>query len=255
MIFLSITVTLGCLLITSITILTLHKVRKVHLALFSLSEKMIAVERETKWLYQQLQSIYSLEKLLNCAKPLPTLRGWAASPDFLLGIAQHVLREKPQIVLECSSGSSTIVLARSMQLNGRGHVYSLEHDSRYSERTRVELADQGLSDWGTVIDAPLQKLHDLEGHIWYALDQLPKDIKFDMLVIDGPPKDTCPLARYPALPALLSRLSAGASIFLDDASREDEKKIAQRWAIEFPSLRQEQLHYEKGCLKLTLPEN
>lgn len=59
--------------------------------------------------------------------------------------------------MECSSGASTIVLAQSAKLNGRGHVFSLEHDRDYATKSRVELEKQSLSDWATVIDAPLQE--------------------------------------------------------------------------------------------------
>ena len=146
--------------------LTFYKVRKIHLVTYS-------IDQESKSLYAQIQAFHSLDKLLQLQAPLPTLRGWAASPDFLLEIAKYTLEAKPQNTLECSSGCSTIVLARCMQINDKGHVYSLEHDTTYAAITRHELERQGLTEWATIIDAPLIDISSLPTHRWYSLDKLP----------------------------------------------------------------------------------
>ena len=77
--------------------------------------------------------------------------------------------------------------------------------------------------------------------------------KIDMLVIDGPPVSVGPLARYPVGPNLFPRLSAGATVFLDDTEREDEKRIVERWMQEFTCLRRHDHDCEKGCISLTWP--
>lgn len=231
--------------------IALYKIRRIHLATFELIKRTNEIERESKSLYPQLQTYADLVRLLKLDSALPTLRGWAASPDFLLEIARHALEAKPATCVECSSGASTVVLARCMQMNGAGHVYSLEHNPNYAEKTRQELARQGLSDWATVIDAPLVEVTDIPGQRWYSLDKLPPLRKaVDILVIDGPPQDTCPLARYPALPQLISKFSDICVVFLDDADREDEKEAVRRWTQAFPQFRTENLWCEKGAVKL-----
>jgi predicted O-methyltransferase YrrM len=164
----------------------------------------------------------------------------------------HALAEKPQVVVECSSGTSTVILARCMQMNGSGKVFSLEHEPEYAEKTRRNLERHGLSEWATVLDAPLRALElNKTSSRWYALDALPADIAIDMLVIDGPPGSTNPLARYPAGPELFPRLSEHAAVFMDDAAREDEKAMLRLWETEFPSLRQTSRYCEKGCAVLS----
>jgi predicted O-methyltransferase YrrM len=230
-------------------VVTLYKVIRVHLKLFALSDR---ITKETGAIYTQIEALMALDKLLSLSQPLPPLRAWAASPDFLLMLAEHVLDARPRCVLECSSGTSTIVIARCLQKLGAGHVYSLEHSARYASVTRNDLRKHGLESWGTVLDAPLESHPRFNRARWYSLEGLAAvEQPVDMLVVDGPPEDTGPLARLPALPALSSALSPNCVIFLDDADREDEQRVVQKWLAEFPTLQAERIACEKGCVKLS----
>lgn len=227
---------------------TLHKVRLVHLMLYDVRDQS---HRESTSLFRQLEALQGLYTDLGLTRSLPDTRGWAASPDFLLELARHALAEKPKVVVECSSGTSTLVLARCMQLNGGGKVHSLEHDPAYARETRRQLERHGLAAWADVVDAPLTS-REFAGATWpwYATEGLPRNAKIDMLVIDGPPQATRSLARYPAGPALFDYLSPGAAVFLDDARRPDEQQILRRWAEEYPEIEQRQLSCEKGAALL-----
>lgn len=227
---------------------TLHKVRLIHLLLHDVRDQS---QRENAGLFRQLEALQGLYTELGLKHSLPDTRGWAASPDFLLEMARHALAERPQLVVECSSGTSTLVLARCMQINGTGKVYSLEHDPAYARQARQQLARHGLSDWAVVLDAPLAA-QDFDGATWpwYATDGLPAIEEIDMLAIDGPPQATRSLARYPAGPALFGRLAPGAAVFLDDARRPDEQEILRRWALQYPEMEQRQLNCEKGAAVL-----
>ena len=227
----------------------LYKLRAVHLLLY---EARDAARSEPAVHYRQLEALLGLYVELDLQKSLPATRGWAASPDFLLQLATHALSQRPACVVECSSGASTLVLARCMQRLGHGMVYSLEHDTGYAEQSRQLLERHGLSTWATVLDAPLRP-HSLDGEEWpwYGLDALPPGTGIDMLVIDGPPKATRSLARYPAGPLLFPLLKPGASVFMDDATRSDEQAILARWQAEFPALKQSSRPCEKGCAVLT----
>ena len=232
----------------AISLLLLHKVRKIHIATFRLLADSDATRRESRVLFAQLQALAALERRLALPKALPPMRGWAGSPDFLLNLADELLEQRPQTVLECSSGVSTIVAARCMQLNGRGHVYSLEHDSEYTEKTRVLLQRHGLSEWATVFHAPLSSN---EGSPWYSLSALPADLPpAQVLVVDGPPAAVAPLARYPALPNLLPRLDRTFTVFMDDADREAEVQIVTKWQQEIPGLQLTRVPCEKGLAVL-----
>jgi predicted O-methyltransferase YrrM len=241
-----------CGVTLAISAYSFHKVRKIHLASYEIAEKVSAVQRESGVLYSQLVAWHELNRLLEFRRPLPPLRGWAASPDFLLVIAEDALQRKPEVILECSSGSTTLTLARCCEINGNGHVFSLEHDQHYAEITRERLREQGLEDWATVVDAPLISYETLGGQRWYSLEALQVNQPIDLLVIDGPPWNTAALARYPALPMLANRLSASAIIYLDDADRDEEKSTIKRWAEEMPSLNFKKLLCEKGCAAIFL---
>lgn len=236
-----------------LTAYALHKVRKIHLATFRLERDLADNTARFEPTYAQVTAFHDLHQLIEPVKPLPPLRGWAASPDFLLEIAQYALDSKPLTILECSSGASTIVLARCCQLLGQGHVYSLEHDEVYGEKSRQELARHGLGDFASVINAPLVPTPSLDGQKWYSLEELPSSVSdVGLLVIDGPPKSTAPLARYPALPILRDRLANDCVIFLDDANRAAEQEMLRQWSEEFPEAEQAMLPLELGGARLKL---
>lgn len=122
---------LTLLAVLAAALLRLHKVRKVHKASFRVIEHsrrvlgdLAETKRETLSLFRQLQALNALERRLGLPDPLRLMRGWAGSPDFLLCLANKLLAILPLKVMECSSGVSTVVAARCMQLNGHGHVYS-----------------------------------------------------------------------------------------------------------------------------------
>lgn len=235
--------------IACLCLYTLHKVRLIHQMAYELKDQS---HQGPANLFRQLEALHSLHLDLALDKSLPGTRGWAASPDFLSELARHALAQQPANVVECSSGTSTLVLARCMQLNGHGKVYSLEHDAHFARQTRLQLRRHGLDDWAEVLDAPL-RAHQIGGESWpwYAHEVLPADLEIGMLAIDGPPMATRPLARYPAGPALFGRLAPGASVFLDDAARPDEQAILRRWQAEFPTFELVMRSCEKGCAVLT----
>jgi hypothetical protein len=199
----------------------------------------------------QMEALHSIFATIQPNAPLPPLGGWAASADLLRLLLDLVLRERPRVILEASSGVSTLILAYGLRRVGAGgRVVSLEHDAEHAARTRQSLAVAGLDQIATVVHAPLVE-HRLEGGTWrwYDLTGLPDLLPVEMLVVDGPPRTTQKLARYPALPLLLDRLSATATVIMDDARRPDEQLIAQRWAA-MPGWQVHFPHTEKGAAVL-----
>jgi predicted O-methyltransferase YrrM len=228
----------------------LYKIRKIHLISYQLLNNTNFTRREAETLFSQIQALLAVERKLGLHDALPPMRGWAGSPDFLLKVAEEALRRKPQTVMEYSSGISTVVLARCVQLNGTGHVYSLENSPEYAIKTRVLLEQHGLADWATVLDAPL--VTQFTRTPWYDESAIPAELTaIDMLVVDGPPASTAPLARYPALPRLHSRMSANCTVMLDDADRSDEVEMLRRWKQEFPKFEQTHFDCEKGLVQMS----
>lgn len=233
----------------TVGIYILRKIIKIHVATSEIRERVVDIQREVAAIFPQTQALTALERLLGLPQGLPPTRGWAGSPDFLLMVARQTLKQHPERVVECSSGVSTLVLARCMQMNGRGHVFSLEHEAVYAEKTRALLKEFGLEAFATVVYAPLVRVQDRQ---WYDLAMLPDAAKpIELLVIDGPPAALGPLARYPALPELEAALAEHCVVMLDDAGRPDEKEIVARWLQEFPGFRSEYLPFEKGLAILT----
>lgn len=197
------------------------------------------IKTELGYVYQQFEALEQLLPLLKLTAPLPSSRGWAASPDFLLSLYEISRKSKPRVVVELGSGVSTLVLAKS----GAKKVISLDHSLEYGEQTRALLKNHRVR--GVEI-----RIDDLEryesGHSWYSRASLKGINKIELLVIDGPPSATNPDARFPALENLLPLLSPKATIVLDDANRADERKLAEAFLAELPNHKLRFLHHEKG---------
>ena len=195
-----------------------------------------------------------LRDKLQFTKDLPFTADWSAAADFLTIIADHCLKTKPTTIVECSSGLSTLIVARCCQLNQQGKVYSLENGAEYAKKTRQQLNDFELEEYATVLDAPLEKINiNTKDYLWYAKESLPSDA-IDMLVIDGPPGFIQQHSRYPALPLLFNQLSKDSTVFLDDAGREDEKEIIDLWNNEYRNIKHEYIETERGCSVLRINE-
>ncbi|NOQ89979.1 MAG: class I SAM-dependent methyltransferase [Gammaproteobacteria bacterium] len=194
-----------------------------------------------------LMSYLSLEKHLEFKKPLPIVEHWSAAADFLSVIADYCLQEKPQTIVECSSGISSLVLSQCCMLNQSGHVYSLENGADYVRQTQQRLAGFSLSDYCDVIHAPLQEVPvDEQVFQWYGLSELP-ELEIDLLVIDGPPGFLQKQSRFPALPLLQDKMAEKCTIFLDDAARDDEQELVKRWLNMCPEFNFEYIDNDRGC--------
>jgi predicted O-methyltransferase YrrM len=183
--------------------------------------------------------------------PIPDTRSWAASPDLLKKLTEIILEEKPDFIVEASSGVSTLVIAYCLKRLGKGKVLSLEHDERYVKKSQNLISFHGLDNIATVVLAPLKEtvINDTKW-LWYDLDYVSIDQPIDLLVIDGPPVHVQKLSRYPALPLLQPHLSDNALIILDDGIRDDEKEIVEAWANEFQDFSSEYINLEKGAYLL-----
>lgn len=202
----------------------------------------------------ELEAYLALGDRLGLRRGLPFSRNWSAAPDFLALIADHALAEKPRTIVECSSGLTTLILARCCELNGLGRVFSLENGTEFAANTRAEIARYGLEHCATVIDAPLeQQTVNGREYQWYDIAGLP-DRRIDMLVIDGPPGFLQHHSRYPALPLLFNRLADNGVVFLDDAARPDERELVMKWQTELP-VDHRYVESERGCSVLRVKRN
>jgi predicted O-methyltransferase YrrM len=184
----------------------------------------VAEERQ-----RQLTAWVNVRPLLG---PLPVrMGGWAMDPMFAEQIVLAILQHRPRCVLECGSGSSTVLIAACLAHLGEGHLFSLDHDSGYADETRRQLRTRGHDAVATVITAPLTRT-EVDGRVfqWYDVDPTAIPAPVDLVVVDGPPGDLSPHARYPLVPRLQARLAPHCVVLMDDGDRPDETWIAQRWA-------------------------
>lgn len=191
----------------------------------------------------QLQQ-YALTQVRPLFGEIPAeLGGWAADAVLIQHAARLVADVRPRLVLECGSGSSTVAIARCLKTLG-GRVISLEHNPEFARKTIETLRLLGLNDVARVVTAPLAT-RELGGTVlsWYGPEyERFLESPIDVLIVDGPPKASGPRARYPAVPALKSRLAPECWILMDDGNRADERAIAHAWGEDLGA----QLSYLEG---------
>jgi hypothetical protein len=205
-------------------------------------------------LAERLAEIESEVRLgtLGASYPLPFEMGWAVTPDAAVLLAQEIAQQRPRLVVELGSGVTTLVTGLMLRRLGRGRVVALEHDPAWGARTRRHVAALGLEDVIEVVDAPLIPYDLAAGtYRWYTIPPGLEEGGVDF--VDGPPQhvDRQGEPRYPALPLLLPYLSPTASLFVDDAKREAEKAMVERWSTEFPEFRQRRVATRKGAVVVT----
>jgi predicted O-methyltransferase YrrM len=226
-----------------------------YLILSTLLQIYHKLEAEQVRHYWQTEALFSLYSTLRIAHPLPPMRLWAASPDFVILAVSLIREHRPRVALEIGSGASTIISAYALKEVGEGILISLEHDKSFAETTAANLVSHGMNHVASVHFAPLKlvKVGSAE-KLWYdisVLENFPDSI--DLLVVDGPPSGTGTLARYPALPLLYDRLSPGAYVLVDDFMRDDEYTMVNLWLDQFRLNVIRSYANEKGAVILQKP--
>jgi hypothetical protein len=141
-------------------------------------------------------------------------------------------------VLEIGSGLTTLILGAIVGRRGIP-VWTLEHHPQFFSYTEETLKYLGLEN----IHLTLAPLRDYGEFCWYdpPLDELPRD--FSLVIADGPPGDVKG-GRFGLLPVLRSHFAPGVVVLLDDAEREREKAVLEKWESEYGL--SQQLHSRNG---------
>lgn len=204
-------------------------------------------------LYLQIESLSALRDCLNGRTSLPPFRGAAVSADLALFLHEWVRRNRPKLILELGSGSSTVVLAAAAGEVAESQVVSLESDSGFARRTRTMISNYSGGLRAEVRDAPLTEIF-LNGthYLWYDTSAISDLSNIDLVFVDGPVSTSGPFSRYPALPLLVDRLASNGVIVVDDANRRGEKVMIEMWRREIPGLNVEELPVEKGAVVISL---
>ncbi|MDR3177345.1 MAG: class I SAM-dependent methyltransferase, partial [Campylobacteraceae bacterium] len=133
------------------------------------------------------------------------------SPDILLKLHEYITSAKPKKIAEFGSGVSTLVICDALRQNGSGLLYSIDHLENFGAHTLQNIKKESLENFVDLRIAPLElwqdehMCEDKKSALWYGKKQI-EDIKdLDLLIVDGPPGNTCSFARYPAVPAFYDR--------------------------------------------------
>jgi len=198
-------------------------------------------QREEAWQHYRQGEFYSqLIHFLKLSAPIPSTRSWAASPDVLLTLFEIAQRTTPRVILDLGSGMSTLVLAKSAP---QAKIISVDNSEEYAEKTRKLLAAHAITNVEIRV-APLTAHHS--GVEWYDTSVLGDISEIDLLFIDGPPGSKNNQARLPAVAECLKKLKTNAVIVIDDAARDDEQVMAEKFAQVLPTHTLEFLPHEKG---------
>jgi len=208
------------------------------------------ISKANKSQTREIEALLQLHGWVETNEPMPPSGPWAMNPQGLLTLYGLVRRNRPRVVLELGSGTSTVWLAYALAANGPvgnngagtlGRLVSIDHEPDYAAQSRQLLSQHADNVAPAEVRyAPLEPWQIGGEHFdWYSRDSISDLTVIDMLIVDGPPSGTGPLARYPAVGALLDRLADGAVVVLDDATRGDERATAERWMAETDGLSRE----------------
>lgn len=180
---------------------------------------------------------------------------WALGPATIAELVAIVGRDRPEVVLEFGSGSSTVALAWAMRESRgpgtRPRIISIEQDADQALRTADLLRRGGLEAEAAIVVAPLAE-QVIEGQrtTCYALpDGVAEELadrRAGLVVIDGPAGPAG--VRFGCLPLARPFVRPDTPFVLDDALRDGELGIARRWA-RLPYVRARGIRLiEKGLL-------
>jgi predicted O-methyltransferase YrrM len=177
---------------------------------------------------------------------LPHTGSWKADVGLLTFLADHILMNKPRVVVEFSAGASTLIIAKALEQAGVADpvFISFEQHEDFCRKTTAWLEEFGLK--SDIRHAPLQPSPGGWPGLFYAHGPLPDGIQ--LMLIDGPHWAIHPFTRG-AAGTTFGQIAPGGTVMLDDAARPGERIVARRWRRQWPDFTFKLLHPgSKGTL-------
>ncbi|QBY03542.1 hypothetical protein E2K93_03730 [Thalassotalea sp. HSM 43] len=236
---------------------------------------------------KQIESYIGVQNYLENGTVGLDYHGWPISSDIALFLLNKVETNNYDLVIEFGSGTSTMLFAQAMKnLTNRSEndfkrisvdaensqylashqdlpkkVVTFEHNKKYFDKTSKSLVNSNFDDVVELVHAPLVDYKVGEkNYLYYSCESMLQQIKqiFNgrtakiLILIDGPPATTGPLARFPAIPMILNNLANHQlDIVLDDYNRQEEKEIVDGWKKifeeRFITYEEEVVNCEKGA--------
>jgi len=193
-------------------------------------------------IFQHMESFINLQNyFIHDSKPI-SFHDWRISPDLGLFLIEKYEQNNYDLVIEFGSGTSTVLFSKIIEHqkeidNNLKKIISFEHSEHYYNQTQNLLDLEGTCGYVDLVYAPLVEYqYDNENYLYYDCEEKIQQIALEnqslkvMVLVDGPPGDTCSNARFPVLPLLLKNLNnVEIHLVLDDFNRKEEKNIAYMW--------------------------
>jgi hypothetical protein len=184
---------------------------------------------------QYRRDAMAMQALAPLASPFLPWTHHTMRPSAVVAILNDIAVNRRTHIVECGGGTSTLYIARLLR-EREGHLHTVEESGEWAATLRQQIEKEGLTDWVSVIHAPLGDVRVGDRSLpWYSdevvgrLNDLPE---IDLLIVDGPVAEHLPHIRYPALPYFYDSLAARATVIVDDIDRLGEQQLVRRWEDE-----------------------
>ena len=186
----------------------------------------------------RLFSLTNITKLLDANTFIP-FTAWSLSPFVIDMVLNDILINKRSKIIEFGSGNSTIFIAKLIKVYDLDIIFfSVDSDQKWINKVKKQLKKENCIDKVCFIEAEIK---DVSSNLafrnqkkWYdtksLLNSLPKDLLFDLVLVDAPWGGTTSYSRFSAIPFLKDSLDEAFSIYLDDIHRNEELEIAKEWS-------------------------
>lgn len=237
---------------------------------------------------KQVESFIGVQRFLEKGEISMEFHGWPISSDIALYLLGQIKERDYDLIIEFGSGTSTQLFAKAMEFKGGQKsktadvpslktsdsaaisvdrsVVTFEHNKKYFEKTQKLLEQKELLSIVNLVHAPLIDIelngesflyYDCETELTNIASKFAQHSAKILVLVDGPPGSTGPLARLPALSKLLNALGHHQlDIILDDSNRAEEKTIIAKWKetleSRFVPFEEEEIPCEKGAYVLRL---
>ena len=149
---------------------------------------------------------------------------------FIRGIVQYT---KPIYLLEFGSGLSTLFLSECLKEKPNFHLFVIEHSKLYLTKTKELIGERNnISYFHCPIKLFRFRRKSFATYDGAYLNKIPNGLKFDFVLIDGPPGNR--FGREALLYQLAPYLSPSTLICLDDANRYPEQEALANWQSVWP---------------------
>jgi len=189
---------------------------------------------ELKHHLKKTDDIYSMAILqpLLFGYPYLPFNGGALRPICITYILNEIIINHRQSILEFGSGLSTIIMARLIKKNKlKANIITVEHNEEWAKILKKYLEDEDLLQFVKIVRVDLKEIDTSLGAVYwydyYKVSNIIKEMKFDLIIIDGPPANNSNIkfSRLPALEKLDNSFKSDYCLVLDDVNRKGEQQL------------------------------